>query len=533
VTSERRRLGEYEVLELLSSGGMGEVLLARKRGAGGFERLAAIKTIRSDLRNLGQLRAMFQDEARLLSRLTHPAVAQVYDFGESDGTLFLVMEYVAGVNFRDLRELGVAPGVICRAMAQACRGLHAAHELKDEGGAPLGVVHRDVSPDNLMLTYDGEVKVLDFGIALMRGRQAPVTDYGTVKGKPPYLSPEQVRGNAVDRRSDVFSASVVLWELLCGEVLFAGDSIYSIGRDVLEKEIPRPSQRVGPLPAGLDEVVMRGLAREPDQRFQTALALAEALDAVAAGASAESLAVFVASELATAKEQHRVWLARIRGGEVAEPVGRATGMMTAVGEPLPEELEEHQAGRPDAEQPETGISETERYAPPWIPILAGIAVVAALALALLFFLHRGAQAHAIDAAGATLPDAKAIDAQAAIPSSSPIDAGLPPSDAAVVVAVRDAGPRVRRRRPDAAPTVARTPDAGAVAKPGNASIDLASKPFANVRVDGKDVGTTPIFGFRLPAGRHVVEFISPDTGTVVLRRELEVGAGKRYRIVHP
>jgi len=514
---------------------MGEVLLGRKRGAGGFERLAAIKTIRSDLRDLAQLRAMFQDEARLLSRLTHPAVAQVYDFGEADGTLFLVMEYVAGVNFRELQDLAIAPGVICRAMARACRGLHAAHELTDEDGAPLGVVHRDVSPDNLMLTFDGEIKVLDFGIALMRGRQAPVTDFGTVKGKPPYLSPEQVRGEAIDRRSDIFSAAVVLWELLCKEILFGGDSIYAIGRDVLAKEIPRPSQHVGALPPGLDEVVMQALARDPEERFQTALAFAEALDSVAARAGAESLAAFAARELEVARDQHRVWLAKLRGGEVREPAGRPTGMRTAVGEPQPDDLAHAETTEhPHEEQPETSVAEVDRYAPPWIPILAAVVGIIVAVVMLVMVANREPSRAAMDAAPVHAVEAPAVDAAAPSSRDAAVDASPAGAmlDAAVSGPRRDAGTRVRPRRADAAPVRARV-DAGVVAKPGVGKVDLASRPFANVRIDGRDVGTTPIFGHRLAAGRHVIEFVSPDTGAVVLRKELEVGADQSYRVVHP
>src|SRR5262249_40342824 len=158
------------------------------------------------------------------ARLNHPGVATVHDFGEELNTLYMVMEYVAGLAFRDVFELRPPPAVAARAIAEACRGLHAAHELRDLSGTPLGLVHRDVSPDNLMLGYDGHVKVIDFGIALIKNRQAPVTEFGTVKGKPPYMSPEQVKNDAMDRRSDVFSLAVVLWEMLTNRSLFEGDS---------------------------------------------------------------------------------------------------------------------------------------------------------------------------------------------------------------------------------------------------------------------------------------------------------------------
>ncbi len=184
------RFGSYEILYELKSGGMGSVLLARRRGIGAFEQLVAIKTIRSEHASTPAARAMFLDEAALLARLVHPGVANVYDFGEEQGALYMVMEYVAGIPFRELVDLHPPPTIAARAIAEACRGLHAAHELRDLHGQLLGVVHRDISPDNLMLGYDGHVKVIDFGIALVKNRSAPVTEFGTVKGKQPYMSPE-------------------------------------------------------------------------------------------------------------------------------------------------------------------------------------------------------------------------------------------------------------------------------------------------------------------------------------------------------
>src|SRR5262249_57374499 len=191
------------------------------------------------------VRAMFLDEAAILARLNHPAVGTVHDFGEQGGTLYMVMEYVAGIPLREVVQYGMPPVVAARAIAEACRGVHAAHELRDLAGHLLGVVHRDLSPDNLMFGFDGHVKVIDFGIALIKNRQAPVTELGTVKGKPPYMSPEQVKNEAMDRRSDVFSLAVVLWEMLTGRGLFEGDSIYAIALAIEHQELVLPSQALG------------------------------------------------------------------------------------------------------------------------------------------------------------------------------------------------------------------------------------------------------------------------------------------------
>src|ERR1043165_8160610 len=223
---------------------MGAVLLGRRRGPGAFEQLVAIKTIRVEFAQTAAVRAMFLDEAAILARLNHPAIATVHDFVEQGGTLYMVMEYVAGIAFRDAMLHGLPPVIAARAIAEACRGVHAAHELRDLAGGLLGVVHRDISPDNLMFGFDGHIKVIDFGIALIKNRQAPVTELGTLKGKPPYMSPEQVKNEGIDRRSDVFSLAVVLWEMLTRRALFEGDSIYAVALAVESAAISAPSKVV-------------------------------------------------------------------------------------------------------------------------------------------------------------------------------------------------------------------------------------------------------------------------------------------------
>ncbi|HZJ63353.1 MAG TPA: serine/threonine-protein kinase, partial [Kofleriaceae bacterium] len=284
------RFGAYEILYELKTGGMGAVLLGRRRGPGAFEQLVAIKTILADYAQAPAVRAMFLDEAALLARLNHPAIATVHDFGEQAGSLYMVMEYVAGIPFRDVMQLGLPPAIAARAIAEACRGVHAAHELRDLSGNLLGVVHRDISPDNLMLGFDGHVKVIDFGIALVKNRQAPVTEFGTVKGKPPYMSPEQVANEPMDRRSDIFSLGVVAWEMLAGRQLIEGDSIYHIAIAVQQQPIVPPSRVLGSeLPYGLDAAVMNALERDPARRTPTAAEFAEQLEQVIQHGSGETL----------------------------------------------------------------------------------------------------------------------------------------------------------------------------------------------------------------------------------------------------
>src|SRR5689334_7224321 len=293
---------------------MGAVLLGRRRGPGAFEQLVAIKTILADYAQTPAVRAMFLDEAAILARLNHPAIATVHDFGEQGGVLYMVMEYVAGIPFREVMHHGLPPGVAARAIAEACRGVHAAHELRDLAGHLLGVVHRDLSPDNLMLGFDGHVKVIDFGIALVKNRQAPVTEFGTLKGKPPYMSPEQIKNEPIDRRSDVFSLAVVAWEMLTGQSLFQGDSIYTIALAVEQQAIAPPSRARGEaLPLGLDAVVMNALDRDLSRRTPTAARFADELEQIARGS--ETIAAWTERELAGRREYHRSWLASVVAGD--------------------------------------------------------------------------------------------------------------------------------------------------------------------------------------------------------------------------
>jgi len=242
----------------------------------------------------------------------------------------MVMEYVAGISFREAMEHKPPPIVLARALVEACRGVNAAHELHALDGTPLGLVHRDISPDNLMLGFDGHVKVIDFGIALVKNRQAPVTEFGTVKGKPPYMSPEQVKNEAIDRRSDVFSLGVVLWELLTQRPLFEGDSIYAVAVSVASQVIQPPSQVTGePLPMGLDAAVMNALERNPEHRTQTAADFAEQLEQVIQLAGGETLEAWAERALAKLRAEHREWLANIVAGHsLPRAIGRATGQVT-------------------------------------------------------------------------------------------------------------------------------------------------------------------------------------------------------------
>jgi serine/threonine protein kinase len=302
--------GQFEILAPLSVGGMGEVYLARRKGAHGFEKLIALKTIRPDLIQHEEMRRMFLDEARVLARLDHPSVAQVYDFVEQEAGLYLSMEYVPGVPLSKLMQKRQSPlpgPIVARIGVEVCRGLHAAHELTDLEGKPLGVVHRDVSPQNLMLTFDGRVKILDFGVAYMFDREATTTQTGLFKGKLAYIAPEQIAGKGADRRSDVYSLAVVMHELLTGRRLFSKGK-GALADATTRKRVPKPSTVVPEVPKELDTIVMKGLSMKVRSRYADTREMAAVLEEYLHTAGGESLESFAERELEEDKEHHRGWL---------------------------------------------------------------------------------------------------------------------------------------------------------------------------------------------------------------------------------
>ncbi|WP_342378269.1 protein kinase [Myxococcus stipitatus] len=274
--------GKYELLRKIASGGMGQVFLAREHGTG-FERLVVLKLILPHLAEDDEFLSMFLDEAGLVARLTHPNLITILDLSQIEGRHCLAMEYVQGDDVRRLDKFSRAQGkplsvgMILRIIADAAAGLHYAHQARDVQGKPMRLVHRDVSPQNILVGFDGGVKVIDFGVAKAATSSAN-TATGVLKGKYPYMSPEQAGGLAIDARSDQFALGVVMWELLTGKRLFKGDSDMMTLRLVKDCQVPRPSQLNPKLPPGLDEVVLKALAPTPDERYPDCGALRLALE---------------------------------------------------------------------------------------------------------------------------------------------------------------------------------------------------------------------------------------------------------------
>jgi serine/threonine-protein kinase len=285
-TTSPETIGRYRLCFELASGGMASVYLARTEGSAGLEKLVALKRIHPHLADEKGYVDMFLDEARIASAITHPNVCSVFDCGEANGEYFIAMEYLMGeplsrvhrrvlANAKERRSLLMAARMAA-VVAQACEGLHAAHELKDAHGAPLHVVHRDVSAENLFVTYDGTAQVVDFGIAHARHRLHH-TEAGQVKGTFPYMAPEQMTAAAIDRRVDIWALGAVLWELLTHRRLFLRDSDVNTMYAVLSSEIEPPSKFQPEIPPELDAIVLKALQRDPSERWQTARDMGKAL----------------------------------------------------------------------------------------------------------------------------------------------------------------------------------------------------------------------------------------------------------------
>jgi serine/threonine-protein kinase len=279
-----KRIGKYELLTRLATGGMAEVFLARERGIAGLERLVVIKRILPHLAEQHAFVEMFLREGRIIARLNHPNIVQIYELGSDASRYFLALEYIHGVTLRELQILlnrQNRPFPIEAAVAvtrQACRGLHAAHELKDLDGQTLGLVHRDVTPHNLMCTSDGLIKLLDFGIAKATEGVLEATFSGDLKGKFSYMSPEQVLQRPLDRRSDIFSLGILLWETLTGRRLFKRNSQLEMMQAITSGDVPPPSQFRENFPEELDAIVMRALQHDRKMRFDDANQFEHALE---------------------------------------------------------------------------------------------------------------------------------------------------------------------------------------------------------------------------------------------------------------
>jgi serine/threonine-protein kinase len=323
-TENVERLDRFELIAELASGGMATVFLARLGGVAGFQRFVAIKRLHPHLANDRDFIQMFLDEARIAARLHHPHVVPILEIGESEKGYYLVMEYIEGDTLARLMARSAQSGnalptkVAIRASLDALAGLHAAHEMTDDEGKALEIVHRDVSPQNILVGVDGSSRITDFGVARAASRLT-TTKSGQLKGKLSYMAPEQARGKGIDRRADVFAMGIVLWELLARKRLFKGDAgeAETLNK-VMNEPIPHVRDANPEVPEAIAVVCMQALERDIDKRFTTAAIFAEtlekaALDAGLLGAPrdvAAHLELVIGTDISQQRDAVRAWLAR-------------------------------------------------------------------------------------------------------------------------------------------------------------------------------------------------------------------------------
>jgi serine/threonine protein kinase len=344
-----RELGKYRLLALVGRGGMGEIYLAMARGPSGFRKLVVVKCVRSSSLESEQVRRMFIDEGQLAARLQHPHVVQTHEVGIAEGVQYMAMEYLDGQPLSRIRRLvePMKPRLAVRIVADALSGLHYAHELRDFDGTPLGIVHRDLSPPNIFVTYDGVVKLVDFGIAKTTLASRAMTEAGVLKGKIGYMAPEHVSRSKVDRRADVFAMGVVLWELLAHRRLVTDKAPLSALKFLLYGAFPSPSAMRPGIDPELDRIVARALERSVDARYATALEMRTDLEAFLARRGPpvreDDLANLMSSRFGGLREKRehelREWIAAAEGAPVRLPAEMVNSIGPQARDPENEEQE--------------------------------------------------------------------------------------------------------------------------------------------------------------------------------------------------
>ncbi|ATB30221.1 serine/threonine protein kinase [Melittangium boletus] len=508
------QLGKYQLVRKLATGGMAEVFLAKAAGPMGFEKTLVLKRILPHLAELPTFVDMFLAEAKLAARLTHSHIAQIFDFGESEGAYFLAMEYIDGPSLRTLIKraathgLAPPPAVCARLISHACEGLAFAHDFADPNtGEPLGLIHRDISPDNILLSRQGEVKVVDFGIAKAAG-QSHRTETGALKGKLPYMAPEQVRSGPLDRRVDVYALGVVLYELLTARKPFIAGSDAELMRAILQQE-PVPATQLRPdIPEPLQDILDRALAKDRDQRYPDCASFQADLEdfilSVGRPVTTQYVAQFITHTLSGTEcptPTPHSGSGRSRPSHSSTP-SRAASRRPKVDpndetQPNPEEAPRGEEPKTQATPPPVTSARPPRR---WgLPLLGGVLLLSAMAIA-------GWRASLPIAAPPPAP-IPAI-AQAPAPPPSPEPAETPPEE--------ESGTDPQAASPENAPTP--KPKRTVASRPVlKGSLELRIVPYATVFVDGRRLGETPMGPALLPAGHHTVKLVNAKLSKVVTR----------------
>ncbi|MEW5847648.1 MAG: serine/threonine-protein kinase [Myxococcota bacterium] len=534
------RFGQYEVLKRLAVGGMGEIFLARQTGIKGFERLAIIKTLLNTGVDDEERVEAFLAEARIAGLLNHPSIVQIYDLGEEQGTYYIAMEYVEGDTVGALVSSAMkqdkhSPWPFAALMAQAARALHYAHHHVDTQGQLLNLVHRDISPQNIMVRRDGMIKVVDFGIAKVASLGGARTATGVIKGKLAYMAPEQVKAEPVDARSDLFSLGIVTWELLTGRRMFQDLPEHAVAHRIVMNQLPRPSDVRPGFPPELEDVVMRALSPAPLDRFQTGNDMADALEAAlqsSTEAGRTTLAQYVEA-LIGARVQERKASAVSNPGmprpqSPTPPRGSSDRLVSGGGPMVVSAIQELPTmAEVDSSDVLPAMKSGPKAAPspprsmtPWV-VGASLAVVlgvggAVVAVRMMREPVAPSTVAPVEPPPAPTPEPAPPPEPAPAPTPAPQAAPTPDVEETRPERPAPARPSTSTtKRPEPKPRpqpVAPQETKAPPAEPqGDGFLTISSVPWAVVTVDGKQVGSTPVYKVPLPPGKH----------TVVLHNEAE------------
>jgi serine/threonine-protein kinase len=510
--------GKYELISRLAAGGMAEIFLARTKSIQGFEKYLVIKKILRNRTNDPEFVRMFLDEARVAATLDHPNIVQIYDVGHIESEYYIAMEYLRGHNLIEIVRAGAKLGYskpplehVMSILSGVCAGLHYAHEKRDFQGRPLEIVHRDITPQNVVVTFDGAVKVVDFGIAKAATREVE-TLAGTLKGKIGYMSPEQCRGLAVDRRSDLFAVGIILYELTTGKRLYHERSDFETLKKIIEGPVPSPRDILPFYPAALNTIVTRCLQKSADDRYQTARDLHADLDAFSRDNQlvtgtvplAQYMERIFADELAAQKNADAQGL--VFSSQMSSPtsstsasyLGEASRRSSQIEAPLVAARRQHVMTR---------------------VLQASVAVMLLVAGGLfVWWRTKPTQQPTLPAAVAPVVAAPAPPAVAppAVPPTAPAAAPPAPLNPAVAAVAAPPPPVAAMAPPPVAVPAAPVPGMVAhphpVAKPGDAHMTVASTPSCEILVDGTPYGATPVIDLAVPAGKHTIVLLNSREG---------------------
>jgi serine/threonine-protein kinase len=538
-------VGRYSLLSRIAVGGMAEIWLARQVGPKGFEKFVVIKRILDGLGTDPEFVGMFLDEARIAAQLNHPHIVQIFDLGEEAGAFYIAMEYLPGENLSTVARTGAKMGkplpipYAVRIVADIAEGLGYAHTKTGPDGQLLGIVHRDVSPQNLLVTYDGVVKVLDFGIAKAASRES-ATLAGQVKGKAAYMSPEQARGGTIDPRSDIFSLGIILFEVVTRSRLFQfNDQFAALAAVASNDPIPLAHERNPSVPENLSRIIAQALAREPAQRFATARhfqnALEEWLRSQPEVPGSAELGSYMAQVFEDRIQERARLLEAARAGDLTPSIVRRVAARSSTGDSMP--------SRPIEE--DTTLEQPSR-ARPQVLMFAGAAVLLLLLSVAAFFALRPAPAPVPPPPPVVIsppepvrpppppepappvltietdPPGAQISVNGELAGSSPLVLDTLTLGEHTVVATlegrKEASRQVNLAHPgeramvvlQLAPEPKPRPTSAPEQPRARGKLTLDTTPWTRVFLRGRKLGDTPLIDVTLPAGRHQLKLVNEE-----------------------